>query len=358
VDAALPADVTIEFHGQTGRLICVAPIPDAEATRRAAEQVAGVHSVSLDATCTGGAGAGTTSPVVDSISSDSGTLPPRSDGSTTTADTAPTTAVSVSSPASSTTVAPATTTPPADVSLVFQNGALQMLGKVASADQHAALLIAAAEVLDPANITDGLDVDGSVAISNDDVARMAAVVRAMTVPLASGEVDWRPDGLSVRGSFTDEAALAALQAALAAAGVTDVTLVPRHVASDAEAVALQTEMNALVAASPIEFDKGQTTLSASSAAIVERVAGLAKRFDGVVITVQGHTDSEGDAGRNLTLSEQRADAVRTELGRLGVPADVLTSVGYGETQLVVDPNGSELPDKSRRVVFTVTTTSG
>jgi OOP family OmpA-OmpF porin len=137
-----------------------------------------------------------------------------------------------------------------------------------------------------------------------------------------------------------------------------VTLVPRHVASDAEAVSLQTEMNALVAASPIEFDKGQTTLSVSSAAIVERVAGLAKRFDGVVITVQGHTDSEGDAGRNLTLSEQRADAVRTELGRLGVPADVLFSVGYGETQLVVDPNGSELPDKSRRVVFTVTTTPG
>ena len=42
------------------------------------------------------------------------------------------------------------------------------------------------------------------------------------------------------------------------------------------------------------------------------------------------------------------------LFRSGVPADDMVSKGYGETKLILDPNGREIPEKSRRVVFVVT----
>jgi OOP family OmpA-OmpF porin len=84
------------------------------------------------------------------------------------------------------------------------------------------------------------------------------------------------------------------------------------------------------------------------------VAGIAKRYGGLAIEVQGHTDSEGDPGRNLTLSEKRARAVLDALVAQGVPGADLTAKGFGETQLIVDQTGREIPDKSRRVVFGVT----
>jgi OmpA-OmpF porin, OOP family len=58
--------------------------------------------------------------------------------------------------------------------------------------------------------------------------------------------------------------------------------------------------------------------------------------------------------RNQTLSLSRAQRVRTFLVTLGVPAADLTAKGFGSSQPVTDNNGAELPDKSRRVVFGVT----
>ena len=69
--------------------------------------------------------------------------------------------------------------------------------------------------------------------------------------------------------------------------------------------------------------------------------------------MQGHTDSEGDAGRNLTLSEDRAGAVLDALVALGVPVADLTAAGYGEADLILGADGEEDPAASRRVVFAV-----
>jgi len=48
------------------------------------------------------------------------------------------------------------------------------------------------------------------------------------------------------------------------------------------------------------------------------------------IEVAGHTDSVGDQTYNQVLSEQRAEAVKDYLVRLGVDAGRITVVGYGE----------------------------
>jgi outer membrane protein OmpA-like peptidoglycan-associated protein len=347
--SAAQVDASVRFDGQSATVECASSEVDSRVARDVVAAVRGVRSVTLGAGCSGFliSPSTTDGPVVDSISSDGGTTAPP----TTTTPT--TTSPETTSPETTTTVAE--TPEPGVVTLTFQKGALAMMGLVASPGQHAALLTAAAATMDPQNITDGVRDDVSVAISDADVDTLVALLKAMTVPLVSAELGWRSDGVYLRGVFTDDEARAAVEAAGVEAGVTPL-LVARQTATDDSASTVRDEMNAIVAATPIEFGKGQITVSPTSMFIIERLAGLAKTYGGVIVQVQGHTDSEGDAGRNQTLSDQRAGAVRTELVRLGVPAADIISVGFGESQLILDPNGNELADQSRRVVFDVTTT--
>ena len=105
------------------------------------------------------------------------------------------------------------------------------------------------------------------------------------------------------------------------------------------------------------FDFGKSTLTDTAR---RRIAGIAPRLRGVKGTVQvsGHSDSIGDPGYNLTLSEQRAEAVRTELrGALNGAGPRLQAKGYGEARPIA-PNergGKDDPlgrAKNRRVEIT------
>ena len=57
-------------------------------------------------------------------------------------------------------------------------------------------------------------------------------------------------------------------------------------------------------------------------------------FSGARWGVEGHTDASGDAGYNLSLSEQRARSVQNYLTtKFGISTDQLIPVGKGETEL-------------------------
>lgn len=76
----------------------------------------------------------------------------------------------------------------------------------------------------------------------------------------------------------------------------------------------------------------------------------------VSIDVVGHTSTEGDAAYNQGLSERRANAVGTEIGRV-LPGwgGGIHPTGKGETEPVVNPDPTENERRSnRRVVITPT----
>ncbi|MBO0359039.1 OmpA family protein [Hymenobacter sp. BT186] len=50
------------------------------------------------------------------------------------------------------------------------------------------------------------------------------------------------------------------------------------------------------------------------------------------LRVAGHTDKIGEPQKNQTLSEQRAEAVKTYLVKAGVAAERISTMGYGDTQ--------------------------
>ncbi len=72
------------------------------------------------------------------------------------------------------------------------------------------------------------------------------------------------------------------------------------------------------------------------------------------IQIEGHCDERGTNEYNLALGERRANAVKKYLVSLGVEADSLYTISYGE-ELPIDPGHSEEAwSKNRRAHFLVT----
>jgi len=75
------------------------------------------------------------------------------------------------------------------------------------------------------------------------------------------------------------------------------------------------------------------------------------------ISVEGHTDAQGNDASNLKLSQDRADAVRSYLVQQGVDADRISAVGKGETTPVASNDTAEGRANNRRVEIVVQNSS-
>ncbi|MCC7134559.1 MAG: OmpA family protein, partial [Gemmatimonadales bacterium] len=76
-----------------------------------------------------------------------------------------------------------------------------------------------------------------------------------------------------------------------------------------------------------------------------------RRADSLAVTIEGHTDAQGDDAYNLKLSERRAAAVVKYLTDQGIAANRLRSVGKGETEPVASNDTAEGRKENRRVVI-------
>jgi outer membrane protein OmpA-like peptidoglycan-associated protein len=103
----------------------------------------------------------------------------------------------------------------------------------------------------------------------------------------------------------------------------------------------------------VYFALGKATLDDTARASIASAAQEFKSSGSARISVRGHTDTSGNATYNQALSERREQAVTDELIRLGVPADAITGVALGETDLAV-PTGDGVPEaENRRVEIAV-----
>ena len=97
------------------------------------------------------------------------------------------------------------------------------------------------------------------------------------------------------------------------------------------------------------FDTGSARLRPESRERLNEFAGAMAKNRDAKATVSGYTDNVGNAASNLKLSQERAEAVKSDLIAKGIAADRLTARGFGEDDPVADNSTAEGRGRNRHV---------
>jgi outer membrane protein OmpA-like peptidoglycan-associated protein len=83
----------------------------------------------------------------------------------------------------------------------------------------------------------------------------------------------------------------------------------------------------------LDFPTGGSELDYQNRQILDELVRSAQaRNDIRRVRVEGHTDTCGNELDNRALSESRATSVASELVRMGVPRNLISTIGYGSSQ--------------------------
>jgi outer membrane protein OmpA-like peptidoglycan-associated protein len=109
---------------------------------------------------------------------------------------------------------------------------------------------------------------------------------------------------------------------------------------------------------PVKFASGSAAVSAKEARNLADLGRVMQELldenPGEVFLIEGHTDATGKAAMNLALSDRRAESVALALAEyFDIPPENMVVQGYGETELLIDTQESEVAN--RRVEVRVIT---
>ena len=103
------------------------------------------------------------------------------------------------------------------------------------------------------------------------------------------------------------------------------------------------------AARGINFETGKATLTTSSYPMLDEVVSILNEYVDYNLKMGGYTDAVGNDASNLTLSQNRIDAVKTYLISKGVTDSRISATGYGEAKPVGSNASAVGRAKNRRV---------
>jgi outer membrane protein OmpA-like peptidoglycan-associated protein len=207
-----------------------------------------------------------------------------------------------------------------------------------------------------------LDVAQAAAMHHEDAAvDQPAYLAAQTARLAQARADSKADDARVAAGQAerDRIQLDARTRDVATAKLaTDTAVVQRDEATD-KAARLQAEVDQLKATptprglvltlGDVLFDTGKAQLNPGSARKLDQLAQFLTEHPGRRVQIDGFTDSVGSESYNLSLSQERADTVRSSLVSRGIDRSRIGSQGYGKSFPVATNEESGGRQLNRRV---------
>lgn len=117
--------------------------------------------------------------------------------------------------------------------------------------------------------------------------------------------------------------------------------------------ACQDKVDAAIAGRKLSFRSGSAYISRESNEIIDSVAAALQTCSAFAVAIGGHTDDNGNAEVNKTMSQERADRVRAGLIDRGISENLVTAKGYGPEQPLVQGSGPETDAANRRIEFKI-----
>jgi peptidoglycan-associated lipoprotein len=102
------------------------------------------------------------------------------------------------------------------------------------------------------------------------------------------------------------------------------------------------------------FGLDSSSLDKEAKSMLKANADFLKANSSVSIQIEGHCDERGGRQYNLALGERRAKTVREYLSALGVKADRLSTISYGNERPMQEGSNESAWSKNRRANFVVT----
>jgi OOP family OmpA-OmpF porin len=221
-------------------------------------------------------------------------------------------------------------------------------GTVADESSKAALLARLREVYGADRVVDQLGV-GMVATPANWNEHLQKLIGPNLKLISRGQLKVDGTNVSLRGDVANETQRQQIATDIAG------SLNPTYVVNNGLRVAASEQgvLDAALANRIIEFESGKATLTESGRGILDQMAATLQKLKGVRVEVIGHTDNSGSRAGNLSLSQARAEAVKSYVASRGINPDLIAVSGEGPDRPVADNRTAEGRARNRRIEFKV-----
>ena len=101
----------------------------------------------------------------------------------------------------------------------------------------------------------------------------------------------------------------------------------------------------------VNFESGKSTITQDSYISLMKVVDIMETFPEATFEIIGHTDNIGNKDKHMTLSADRANAVKNFLVEKGITESRMTTKGMGDTKPVASNKTPEGRAQNRRIEF-------
>lgn len=239
----------------------------------------------------------------------------------------------------------------AQIQNVQTNGAQVVVGgQVPDDATRLAVLESLGKVYGSSNVVDRIEVVGSITMPANWSANISKLISPDLKQIRKGQLQINGTQLMVNGEVANEAVRQQVLSDMAN------SLNPTYSIRNnlqIPAVDSQQQVDQALADRTIEFETGSATLTASGRQVLDAVAPVLNELGKRKLSLVGHTDSSGDRGLNLSLSQARADAVKGYLVEKGIDPVRISTSGVGPDQPIASNDSATGRAKNRRIDFRV-----